>query len=291
MTPRVSVIVPALNEERRIGRCLEALLAQTWPADALELIVVDNGSTDATRGRVREFPVRLLVERGAQSPYAARNAGLALADGEILAFTDADCIPAKDWVERGVAALEADAADLAGGLVRFRFSEPPRAAELVDALHNLDQERSIAERGVAKTGNLFVRRDVLRQIGRFEERRSGCDVAFTARASGAGFALVFAPDAVVEKPARGAVALSRKQLRVGRGQLALWRRTGMPAAEIRARTLRCFRPSRPAAVRAALLRRGPPGSERRLLAVWLADWWMTACQGAGRVLGWLGSRA
>jgi len=96
---------------------------------------------------------------------------------------------------------------------------------------------------------------------------------------------------VVEKPARGAVALSRKQLRVGRGQLALWRRTGMPAAEIRARTLRCFRPSRPAAVRAALLRRGPPGSERRLLAVWLADWWMTACQGAGRVLGWLGSRA
>ena len=291
MTPRVSVIVPAWNEERRIARCLEALVAQTWPADRLELIVVDNGSTDATRGRVREFPVRLLVERGAQSPYAARNAGLAQAGGDILAFTDADCIPAKDWIERGVARLEAEAADLAGGLVQFQFSAPPRAAELVDALHNLDQERSIAERGVAKTGNLFVRRDVFQQIGRFEERRSGCDVAFTARASGAGFTLVFAPDAVVEKPARGALALARKQLRVGRGQLALWRRDGVPGAEIRARTLRCFRPSRPAAIRASLARRGPPGCERRVLAVWFADWWLTACQGAGRVLGWLSGPA
>ena len=153
MTARVSVIVPVRDGAAHVGRCLAALCAQSWPPDALEIIVVDDGSIDETRGRVRDHPVTLLVERGGRGPYAARNAGLARATGEILAFTDADCVPAKDWVARGVEVLDAEAADLAGGLVRFRFSQPPGAAELADALYNLDHERSIPERGVAKNNN------------------------------------------------------------------------------------------------------------------------------------------
>lgn len=290
MTPRVSVIVPVRDGAGHVERCLEALLAQTWPADRLEILVVDNGSSDETRGRVRRHPVTLLVERSAPSPYVARNAGLARATGEILAFTDADCVPAKDWLERGVARLEEEGADLAAGCVRFRFSRPPRAAELVDALHNLDQERSVAERGVAKTGNLLVRRAVFEALGRFAPRRSGGDVEFTSRASGAGFALVYAEDAVVEKPARRAAALARKQYRVGRGQVALWREQGLPAAGCWKRTLRCFRPVRPRAIREGLARRGPGGAVRRWPAVWLADWAITSVQGLGQLRGRLARR-
>jgi glycosyltransferase involved in cell wall biosynthesis len=290
--PLVSVIVPVRDAAAHVGECLASLCAQSWPEEALEVIVVDDGSLDETSGRVRDFPVTLLTTAGSGSPYAARNVGIARARGEILAFTDSDCVPDKDWVAQGVAALTAEAADLAGGQVRFRFSEPPRTAELVDGLHNLDHERSIPERGVAKTGNLFVRRSVFDALGPFDpKRRSGEDVAFTTRASGAGYTLVYAPGALVEKRARRGAALFRKQWRVGRGQFDLWRSQAVPNREIARRTLRCLRPTRPRSLRATLRRRGPAGAERRLWRVLVVAWLVGMAQGLGRMRAWLGSRA
>lgn len=289
--PRVSVIVPVRDAAGHVARCLEALCAQTWPADRLELLVVDDGSVDETRGRVRDYPVELLTERGVGSPYAARNAGIARASGEILAFTDSDCTPDKQWVERGVAALVSEAADLVGGRVRFRVSAPARGAEVVDALNNLDHDRSIPERGEAKTGNLFVHRRVLLDVGDFDaERRSGGDVELTRRAVGAGYALVYAPEAVVEKPARRLLPLLRKQLRVGRGQLRLWREQGVTDGEILRRTLRCLLPQRPGHLRAEIRRRGPEAVDVSWPRVWLAAWAAALAEGLGRVLAWLGSR-
>ncbi len=290
LNPLVSVIVPVRNGAAHVGECLTALCAQTWPAEALEVIVVDDGSVDETRARVRDFPVTLLTARGTGSPYAARNAGISHARGEILAFTDSDCVPVKEWVAQGVATLEAEAADLAGGQVRFRCSEPPRTAELVDGLHNLDHERSIPERGVAKTGNLFVRRSVFEAIGPFDpERRSGEDVAFSTRAGGAGYTLVYAPEALVEKRARGALSLWRKQWRVGRGQFALWRSQAVPDREIARRTFLCLRPERPRSLLATLRRRGPAGAEDRLWRVFLVAWLVGLAEGLGRVRAWLGN--
>lgn len=283
MNPRVSVIVPVLNGGRRVERCLEALRNQTWPASRLEIIVVDNGSVDDTRARVRDHGAVLMVERSAASPYVARNAGLARARGEVLAFTDADCIPAKDWVEQGLAELERQGADLAGGQVRFSFGEHATAGELLDAVKNLDNERSIAELGAAKTGNLFVTRRVFDALGGFAaDRRSGGDVEFTGRASGAGFALVYAPDALVEKRARRAPALARKQYRVGRGELRYWRERGMSEREIARRIVRGFLPPRPSYVRARLRERAP-GNEARWLPVSLAAWWIGGVQSLGRL--------
>jgi glycosyltransferase involved in cell wall biosynthesis len=288
--PFVSVIVPVRDAAGRIPACLEALCAQTWPADRLEVIVVDDGSVDETRGRVRAFPVELVPTRGAESPYAARNTGLARARGDVLAFTDADCVPAKDWIEKGVAALDANGADLAAGHVTIRCSEPPRADQLFDAIRHVDHERSV-ERGVAMTSNLFVRRAVFGALGPFDAtRRSGEDAGFTGRATGAGFALVYAPEAHADKAARGGLSLWRKQVRVGRGQLLLWRSQGLPPREMLRRTLLCLRPDRPSNLRAELRRRGPAGAERRLLRVWLAAWVFTVAQGLGRSLAALRGR-
>jgi glycosyltransferase involved in cell wall biosynthesis len=288
----VSVIVPVLNGAAHVGRCLEALCAQTYPAERLEILVVDNGSDDETRAVVRRYAVRLTVERSARSPYVARNTGLALAEGDVLAFTDSDCVPDKRWIEQGVLRLEQEGAELAGGRVAFDLSARPRAAELLDAIKNLDNERSIAERGVAKTGNLFVARRVFDAIGRFaSDRRSGGDVEFTARASGAGFSLVYAPDAVVRKPARRALALARKQYRVGRGEALLWREGGASAFEIVGRGLRSLRPARPDYLRERLRARGPQGSEGAWPRVWLAAWGIGAVQGLGRLRGCIGAGA
>ena len=88
----VSVIVPVRDAADHVAHCLRALCTQTWPADALEVIVVDDGSVDETRGRVRAFPVELLPTRGADSPYAARNVGLERARGANGCRTNPDTI-------------------------------------------------------------------------------------------------------------------------------------------------------------------------------------------------------
>ncbi len=289
MPPKVSVIVPVLNGAAHVGRCLEALRGQGYPAERLEILVVDNGSVDETRGRVRDHGVRLLVERSHESPYVARNAGLERAGGEILAFTDSDCVPAKDWLERGVARIQAGA-DLVAGQVRFSFAGRPSAAQILDAITNLDQEASV-RRGTAKTGNLLVHRRVFDDVGRFAaDRRSGGDVELTARATAAGFELAYAPEAVVEKPARAAFALARKQYRVGRGELLHWLERGETRGRIMRALLRSLLPVHPRYIAARLAARGPEGGRRRLLRVWLASWWIGLVQSAGRVHQWLAGR-
>lgn len=112
-TKRVSVIVPVLNGEHLIEGCLRALDAQTLRSDDYEIIVVDDGSTDATRDVVRRFasargvPVRL-IERAHAGPAAARNTGLAVSRSGFVAFTDADVEVAPDWIEQALSVLDAD---------------------------------------------------------------------------------------------------------------------------------------------------------------------------------------
>lgn len=95
--PFVSVIVPVYNGADTIAACLESLLKQTYPMDAYEVIVVENGSTDDTTRVVEQYPVRLFhsEERG---PASARNFGLARSEADIIAFTDADCIADSNWL-------------------------------------------------------------------------------------------------------------------------------------------------------------------------------------------------
>ena len=187
--PFVSVIVPVFNDERRIETCVKALLAQTYPHDCYEVIVVDNGSTDATREVVGRHPVVLLSETQMRGSYAARNTGLRHARGEIIAFTDSDCTPVAKWIAEGVHAIQAGA-DLVGGNVRFVFSPRPTGAEIRDAMANLRIERYIREDGAAATANLFVRASVFAAIGTFPNNMvSGGDILFTQRATGAGYSL------------------------------------------------------------------------------------------------------
>ena len=95
----ISVVVPAYNAREAIAECLEALLHQTVPRDRYEVIVVDDGSSDGTAEVVRPYGVKLLQQAN-QGPAAARNLGVAHAQGEIILFTDADCAPHADWIEQ-----------------------------------------------------------------------------------------------------------------------------------------------------------------------------------------------
>ena len=112
--PAVSVIVPVYNDGAGVDQLLAALAGQTLRLP-YEVIVIDDASSDLTLERVGSPPnVRYLRLEQRSGSYAARNAGLETASAPILAFTDADCMPASSWLERGLAAF-APTIDMAAG--------------------------------------------------------------------------------------------------------------------------------------------------------------------------------
>ena len=132
---KISVVIPAYNEQQYIGACLDALQHQTRPAD--EIIVVDNNSSDTTAAIASSYRlVRLLKEQNQGMAYA-RNAGYTAARGDIIARTDADCRPPPDWlatIEKRFSDVGVDA--ITGPTTFYDFSLPCtkqliRAAEIV----------------------------------------------------------------------------------------------------------------------------------------------------------------
>ena len=265
LQPVVSVIVPVRNAAGHIGGCLEALAHQTYPEERREVIVVDNGSRDATREVVAAHPVHLLDETSSRSPYPARNRGLDHARGEVIAFTDADCRPLETWLERGVAGLNEEGADLVGGRVMFTFAGAPSVGEMVDALWHLDVRRQIHENRAAMTANLFVHSSVFDVIGGFDpEVRSGGDGRWTRRATDAGFLLAYAPDAIVRKPARRLGGLLAKAYRVGRGLPPAWLERGVGRSGIGVAIAHKTLPPVPSAVKRRIEETQVPGAGERL---------------------------
>lgn len=116
---RVSVVIPARDEARNLGRTLAALAAQIPPSVALEVIVADDGSTDGTVSLASAAGARVLVADARTttgSPGAARNRGAASALGDPIVFLDADCEPAPGWLEALLAAHDAGERVVGGSL-------------------------------------------------------------------------------------------------------------------------------------------------------------------------------
>ncbi len=204
--PFVSVIVPVFNDAQRVGKCIGALLAQTYPRDRYEIIVVDNGSSDESRRVVREYPVKLLVENAVKSSYAARNKGIQNARGEVIAFTDADCIPHPDWIEKGVGNLiSTPNCGLVGGKIEifFRQSGRPNAVEVYDSIMGFNQKEDVEIYHFGSTANVFTSKEVFDRVGLFDDRlKSGGDNQWGRRVYAAGYTLAYADDAVIAHPAR-----------------------------------------------------------------------------------------
>ena len=213
---QITVVIPAYNAAAYIGRILDSVLAQTRPAD--EVIVVDNGSSDATKSIVREYPVTLLEENQIQSSYAARNKAIKVAAGDVLAFIDADCTASNIWLEEGLKKLLQDGVDIVGGKVEFTYSKKT-AAEYYDTLRHFNFEKTISQKQGTGAGNLFLRKTVFDALGLFPEIRSGGDFIWTKKAMDSGLTVVFSEKAIVRHPARGFSEIIQKQFRTGTGFL------------------------------------------------------------------------
>ncbi len=155
----VSVIVPAHNAAATLGATLDALAHQDAGFE-WEVIVVDDGSTDETAAIAANFePEVTLIRQKKAGPGPARDRGVAAASAAILAFTDADCEPAPDWLREGVAAM--DDADLVQGAVR---PVPSATRRPFDRTIWVD-----GRGGLFETANLFVRRELHGRVGGFED--------------------------------------------------------------------------------------------------------------------------
>ncbi len=114
-TPRISVVVPTYRRPDLLQRCLGALQRQTLPAADYEIIVCDDGPSDAARQTVSKMTpvaggpaVRYIPVTATQGPAGARNAGWRHARADVIAFTDDDTVPDPAWLAAGLAALRPD---------------------------------------------------------------------------------------------------------------------------------------------------------------------------------------
>jgi glycosyltransferase involved in cell wall biosynthesis len=202
----VSVIIPVYNDYKRLKLCLAALERQSYPRERFEIVVVDNGSEEKFCLESKKNSKVIFCNEEEPGSYNARNRGIFISRGEILAFTDSDCLPDKDWISNGVMELRTSYnIGLVGGAIDFLFKDPERPSvwELYDSITYLQQQKSIEVFKFAATANMFTTKKVFERVGLFDSKlKSGGDREWGERVTHAGHELKFASYAIVNHPAR-----------------------------------------------------------------------------------------
>ena len=227
-SPFVSVIIPVFNDAKRLRICLEVLENQTYPKSLYEIIVVDNGSDEAEdiEGVVAQFEKAIATYESAPGSYAARNKGISLAKGEVIAFTDADCIPAPDWLEKGVGnLLQVPNCGLVAGKIEIFFNNPNQttAVELYESITAFPQKKLLETHRGGATANLFTFKTIIDKVGLFNASlKSNGDLEWGKRVYAAGYQQVYADDTCVNHPARYSFAqLYKRTIRLAGGSYDL----------------------------------------------------------------------
>jgi len=183
---RISVIIPALNEEKVIGRCLESLQRLDYDLNEFEVIVVDNGSEDGTVDAARTCAGELILvtltrEQGRVTEL--RNLGAASARGEFLAFLDADCLVPRQWLRSAVERLSTEGAGLVGG----HCGIPENSSWVPRIWYSDRQFRKQGAVSYLPGANLLISRANFQMIGGFDESletNEDCELCERARRNG-----------------------------------------------------------------------------------------------------------
>ena len=179
----ISVVIPVYNVKRYVEDCLKALLAEDYPADKYEVICVDNGSTDGSADIIRRYPRVRFFSAPKRGAYIARNLGVEKARGEIIAFTDPDCIPAADWLKQIAGAMGSDGTGIVLG--SRRSAGGSYLVSLTDDYENSKKEfvfnGDTPELYFGYTNNMAVRSGLFEELGPFVEIARGADTVFVSR--------------------------------------------------------------------------------------------------------------
>ncbi len=172
---KVSVVVPIYNGEADLPELIECLRSQTYPPEEVEYLLVDNNSSDRTKNFIETaaensaISIRPLSENEIQSSYAARNRGIRAAIGEIIAFTDADCRPEPQWLEKLIEPFNnnPNLGIVAGEIVALPGKN--LLEKHADRQETLSQKHTLANGfcPYGQTANLAVRREAFEKVGLF----------------------------------------------------------------------------------------------------------------------------
>lgn len=223
--PFISVVLPVLNGERTIRECLVSLLRMDYPVERREILVVDNGSTDGTAGIINGFPVHSLWEERRGAPRA-RNKGINASRGEIVAFTDADCMVSKGWLAELVRAMREEGVGGVAGEIVAHLPRTP-AERYAAKVRHLSPQKYLARPFLpfAVFANLAFRREVFDRIGLLDEALAqGESTDFCTRFfRESGLKLRYAPNAVVfHRHRRTTWEFCQQQWTYGRGHAQLY---------------------------------------------------------------------
>jgi cellulose synthase/poly-beta-1,6-N-acetylglucosamine synthase-like glycosyltransferase len=195
--PLISVVIPAYNAQEDLGNCLDALARQTVPREEYEIIVVNDGSSDGTREAATGCDV-VLISQPHRGAAAARNAGARQAQGEIILFTDADCVPEPNWIEAMLSPFtDQNVIGVSGKVCTYQKNLVPRFIQLeYDARYgHIAKHRYIDHINTA--AGAYRREIFLENRGFLENLLGAEDVELSFRLANRGHKMVSAPEAIV----------------------------------------------------------------------------------------------
>lgn len=233
--PRVSVIVPFFNRQHYLPACIEALLAQDDVGGGVEILMVDNRSTDDSAAVVRRYPQVTLLREDTPGVYAARNAGLRHARAPLVAFTDADCVTDRDWLRAVCDGLRDPAVAILIGDCRYP-AEASWALALLAAYENAKAEYVVTRCPpafqFAYANNMAVRTSVFEELGPFQlwERAGDSELVHRLAATRPDLRVAYRPDMRVThlEFLRGRDRLRRLSLYTGtNARIASFRELGL----------------------------------------------------------------
>jgi len=179
----ISVVVPFYEDRQHIRGCIDALLSQDYPQGQVEVILIDNNSTDGSADIVKQCPPVKLLSETKQGAYAARNRGIREGTGEIIAFTDADCLPESTWLSRIQEAMSD--ADVHIVLGKREYASPSLGLSMLAEYEaeKIDYVCASSDRHIyyGYTNNMAVRRALFDQCGLFLEMARGADSIFVRK--------------------------------------------------------------------------------------------------------------
>jgi glycosyltransferase involved in cell wall biosynthesis len=222
--PFVSIIIPTYRDWHRLSLCLKALDEQTYHQDYFEIIVVNNDPGDPTPGGFYTNKNCTIISESKPGSYAARNAGIDIAKGEIIGFTDSDCIPDKNWILNAVSHFTNYGVSRIGGSVTLFFkTSMPTVSEVYDTIFSFPQKMYVEQWGWAVTANMFTLRSVVDHVGRFNQNAmSGGDQEWGKLADLHGYKIVYDSNVRMKHPARDSLKeLFKKSKRTSTGKAEL----------------------------------------------------------------------
>lgn len=190
-------MIPAYNSQKTISKALEACLHQI-PPNPYEMIVVDDGSTDSTADIVKTYPIRYIYQKNS-GPAKARNTGWKATTGEVVCFTDSDCIPRADWISRLLDGFESDEIAAVAG----SYDIANQGNLFAQCIHQEIKLRHARFRKYIRafgSYNVAIKRNMLEQTGGFNESYrtpSGEDNDLSYRILKTGCKIAFESDALV----------------------------------------------------------------------------------------------